>query len=58
MKNIGVEKQIKQMLQVLLGNESLTVDVSCALEKLNGAGLLTDREIRAFQNRNVETEKE
>ncbi len=49
MKNIGVEKQIKQMLQILLGNESLTVDISCALEKLNGAGLLTEREIRAFQ---------
>ncbi|HDR4393050.1 TPA: hypothetical protein QC443_002575 [Bacillus cereus] len=46
-----MEKKAKQMIQVLMGSGSVTGDVETVLEKLSKQGLLSDKEIRAFQNK-------
>ncbi|WP_242242756.1 hypothetical protein [Bacillus cereus group sp. BfR-BA-01309] len=48
--NKGVEVQVKQMVQVLLGSDNVTGDVVYVLDELHKQGLLTDIELRKFQH--------
>ncbi|MBE7095453.1 hypothetical protein [Bacillus cereus] len=47
--NKGVEVQVKQMIQVLLGSENVNVDVIYMLEELRKQGLLNEIELQLFQ---------
>ncbi|HDR5271824.1 hypothetical protein E8M24_08565 [Bacillus thuringiensis] len=47
--NKGVEVQVKQMIQVLLGSENVNVDVIYMLEELRKQGLLNEIELQSFQ---------
>ncbi|PEN49962.1 hypothetical protein CN540_25140 [Bacillus toyonensis] len=47
--NKGVEIQVKQMIQVLLGGENVNVDVIYMLEELRKQGLLNEVELQSFQ---------
>ncbi|MDF9455269.1 hypothetical protein ABR769_26070 [Bacillus cereus] len=49
--NKGVELQVKQMIQVLLGSENVTVDVVYMLEELHKQGLLSEIELQSFRNK-------
>ncbi|WP_257142543.1 hypothetical protein [Bacillus toyonensis] len=49
MINKGVEIQVKQMIQVLLGGENVNVDVIYMLEELRKQGLLNEVELQSFQ---------
>ncbi len=51
MMNKGVELQVKQMIQVLLGSENVTVDVVYMLEELHKQGLLSEIELQSFRNK-------
>ncbi|MCU5407791.1 hypothetical protein OCA16_24935 [Bacillus cereus] len=54
--NKGVEIQVKQMIQVLLGNENVNVDVIYMLEELRKQGLLNEVELQSFQ-KNLQLKK-
>ncbi|MES1054155.1 hypothetical protein FOA24_35960 [Bacillus thuringiensis] len=47
--NKGVEVQVKQMIQVLLGSEKVNVDVIYILEELRKQGLLNEIEVQSFR---------
>ncbi|PHC03965.1 hypothetical protein COF04_10160 [Bacillus toyonensis] len=47
--NKGVQVQIKQMIQVLLGSKNVNVDVIYMLEELHKQGLLNEIELKSFQ---------
>ncbi|HFK1433979.1 TPA: hypothetical protein ACGXNJ_004067 [Bacillus cereus] len=47
--NKGVEVQVKQMIQVLLGSKNVNVDVVYMLEELHKRGLLNEAELQSFQ---------
>ncbi|PED78952.1 hypothetical protein [Bacillus toyonensis] len=47
--NKGVEVQVKQMVQMLLGSDNVTGDVVYVLEELHKQGLLTEIELGKFQ---------
>ncbi|MED1381128.1 hypothetical protein [Bacillus mycoides] len=49
MMNKGVEVQVKQMIQVLLGSKNVNVDVIYMLEELHKQGLLIETELQSFQ---------
>ncbi|MEM5639868.1 hypothetical protein AAHH71_20825 [Bacillus toyonensis] len=49
MMNKGVQVQIKQMIQVLLGSKNVNVDVIYMLEELHKQGLLNEIELKSFQ---------
>lgn len=55
--NKGVEIQVKQMIQVLLGSENVNVDVIYMLEELRKQGLLNEVELQSFQ-KNLQLKKE
>lgn len=48
---IGMEKRTKQIIQVLMGSGSVTGNVGIVLEQLSKQGLLSDKEIMDFQNK-------
>ncbi|MEC3155990.1 hypothetical protein P9Z94_07705 [Bacillus thuringiensis] len=54
--NKGVEMQVKQMIQVLLGSENVNVDVIYILEELRKQGLLNEIELQSFQ-KNLQLKK-
>ncbi|PGC87000.1 hypothetical protein [Bacillus toyonensis] len=54
--NKGVETQVKQMIQVLLGSENVNVDVIYMLEELRKQGLLNEVELQSFQ-KNLQLKK-
>ncbi|MCU5485861.1 hypothetical protein OCA95_05160 [Bacillus cereus] len=54
--NKGVEIQVKQMLQVLLGSENVNADVIYMLEELRKQGLLNEVELQSFQ-KNLQLKK-
>ncbi|EOP78392.1 hypothetical protein MHB70_19790 [Bacillus sp. FSL M7-1020] len=54
--NKGVEIQVKQMIQVLLGSENVNVDVIYMLEELRKQGLLNEVELQSFQ-KNLQLKK-
>lgn len=56
MINKGVEIQVKQMIQVLLGGENVNVDVIYMLEELRKQGLLNEFELQSFQ-KNLQLKK-
>ncbi|HHX7181113.1 hypothetical protein SIL04_05325 [Bacillus cereus group sp. BfR-BA-00331] len=47
--NKGVELQVKQMIQVLLGSENVNADIVYMLEELHKQGLLSEIELHSFQ---------
>ncbi|AZR80404.1 hypothetical protein [Bacillus thuringiensis] len=49
--NKGVEVQVKQMIQVLLGSKNVNVDVVYMLEELHKQGLLNETELQSFRNK-------
>ncbi|PER52589.1 hypothetical protein COL26_25960 [Bacillus thuringiensis] len=49
--NKGVEVQVKQMIQVLLGSKNVNVDVVYMLEELHKQGLLNENELQSFRNK-------
>ncbi|PEP73441.1 hypothetical protein CN581_29750 [Bacillus toyonensis] len=54
--NKGVEIQVKQMIQVLLGSESVNADVIYMMEELRKQGLLNEVELQSFQ-KNLQLKK-
>ncbi|MBJ8022396.1 hypothetical protein [Bacillus cereus] len=54
--NKGIEVQIKQMIQVLLGSENVDADIVYMLEELHKRGLLNEIELQAFQ-KNLQLKK-
>lgn len=56
MMNKGVELQVKQMIQVLLGSENVNADVIYMLEELRKQGLLNEAELQSFQ-KNLQLKK-
>ncbi|HDR7225068.1 hypothetical protein CN639_32045 [Bacillus toyonensis] len=54
--NKGVQVQIKQMIQVLLGSKNVNVDVIYMLEELHKQGLLNEIELKSFQ-KNLQLKK-
>ncbi|MCU5396897.1 hypothetical protein ACWA19_13595 [Bacillus toyonensis] len=54
--NKGVQVQIKQMIQVLLGSKNVNVDVIYMLEELHKQGLLNEVELKSFQ-KNLQLKK-
>ncbi|WP_242068161.1 hypothetical protein [Bacillus thuringiensis] len=57
MMNKGIEVQIKQMIQVLLGSENVDADIVYMLEELHKRGLLNEIELQLFQ-KNLQLKKE
>lgn len=55
--NKGIEVQIKQMIQVLLGSENVDADIVYMLEELHKRGLLNEIELQLFQ-KNLQLKKE
>ncbi|MDA2112371.1 hypothetical protein GH876_26820 [Bacillus thuringiensis] len=49
--NKGVEVQVKQMVQVLLGSKNVNADVVYMLEELHKQGLLNETELQSFRNK-------
>ncbi|PYE97442.1 hypothetical protein [Bacillus sp. 196mf] len=49
--NKGVEVQVKQMIQVLLGSENVDADIVYVLEELHKRGLLNEIELQSFQKK-------
>ncbi|MGH0790909.1 hypothetical protein ACQVTU_25005 [Bacillus cereus] len=49
--NEGVEVQVKQMIQVLLGSENVDADIVYVLEELHKRGLLNEIELQSFQKK-------
>ncbi|OTW90697.1 hypothetical protein BK702_09410 [Bacillus thuringiensis serovar cameroun] len=54
--NKGVEIQVKQMIQVLLGSENVNADVIYMMEELRKQGLLNEVELQSFQ-KNLQLKK-
>ncbi|MEE6183209.1 hypothetical protein ACQ3VH_06005 [Bacillus pretiosus] len=54
--NKGVEIQVKQMIQVLLGSENVNADVIYMFEELRKQGLLNEVELQSFQ-KNLQLKK-
>ncbi|MRS25805.1 hypothetical protein [Bacillus sp. RIT694] len=54
--NKGVEIQVKQMIQVLLGSENVNADVIYMLEELRKQGLINEVELQSFQ-KNLQLKK-
>ncbi|PGY78450.1 hypothetical protein [Bacillus cereus] len=54
--NKGVEIQVKQMIQVLLGSENVNAEVIYMLEELRKQGLLNEVEVQSFQ-KNLQLKK-
>ncbi|MDA1764132.1 hypothetical protein PDK32_28290 [Bacillus cereus] len=54
--NKGVEIQVKQMIQVILGSENVNADVIYMLEELRKQGLLNEVELQSFQ-KNLQLKK-
>lgn len=51
--NKGVEVQVKQMIQVLLGSDNVTGDVDYMLEEMCKQGLLNEIELQSFKNKSA-----
>lgn len=51
MMNKGVELQVKQMIQVLLGSENVNADVVYMLDELHKQGLVNEIELQSFQKK-------
>ncbi|RVU61201.1 hypothetical protein BM74_27270 [Bacillus thuringiensis] len=54
--NKGVEVQVKQMIQVLLGSGKVNSDVIYMLEELHKHGLLNEIELQSFE-KNLQLKK-
>ncbi|SME16191.1 hypothetical protein BACERE00185_03116 [Bacillus mobilis] len=49
--NKGVELQVKQMIQVLLGSANVNADVVYMLDELHKQGLVNEIELQSFQKK-------